>query len=415
MFASFHLPAAESLNWRALADFPDLLVRRSLLHGRSDSNGEERDEWVISARRFEGPVFPKPQGEGPWVGHLDFNQPDAVDRVQSRFPEGRSPSAQWWQPSLMLRGRAADLRCVVDDGTSGNLIQALGVPGTPTDRPTPTAHWERKTPKARYMAMVKVLLSHIQRGDIYEVNYCTERTAYLPEFDPFTAFDRLLAHTDAPFAALYRRGDFFALCMSPEHFLRVEGGRAVTRPMKGTRRRSLNPLQDAALMHELANDPKERSENIMAVDVARHDLSRIAASGSVRVDELCAVKSYPNVHQLVSTVSAELRSGVQAWDAVRAAFPMASMTGAPKRRALQLIDAVEDMPRGLFSGSLGYQLPDGTLDLNVVIRTITYDASTGRASLITGSAITALSDPEQEWEECELKAMSVLNALGHAG
>ena len=370
---------------------------------------------MIAARRREGPAFPKPQDLGTWAGYLAFDHPDVVDRIQSRFPEGRSPSAHWWQPSLLLRGRAADLRCVVDDGTSGNLIHALGVPGTPTDRPTPTAQWERRTPKERYMAIVKSLLGHIQRGDLYEVNYCTERTASLTGFDPFSAFGRLLARTNAPFAALYRRGDFFALCMSPEHFLRVEGRRVVTRPMKGTRRRSLDPLLDAALMLELANDQKERSENTMAVDVARNDLSRIAASRSVSVDELCAVKSYPNVHQLVSTVSAELRTGLHAWDAVRAAFPMASMTGAPKRSALQLIDAVEDMPRGLFSGSLGYQLPDGTLDLNVVIRTVTYDASTGRASLITGSAITALSDPEQEWEECELKAMSVLNALGHAG
>jgi para-aminobenzoate synthetase component I len=137
----------------------------------------------------------------------------------------------------------------------------------------------------------------------------------------------------------------------------------------------------------------------------------VAASRSVVVDELCAVKSYPNVHQMVSTVSARLREGLPAWEAVRATFPMASMTGAPKLRALQLIDEVEEGPRGLFSGSLGYRLPDGTLDLNVVIRTISYNASSGQASLITGSAITAQSDPEQEWEECELKARSVLNAL----
>ena len=415
MFASSRKSVTNSLNWRALAELPDLLVRRSKSESRSASSGIESDEWVIAARRTEAPAFLKPQDEGHWAGHLAFDHPDAIDRIQSRFPEGGLPSAHWWRPDVLFQGRAGDLRCVVHDGTSGDLINALGSFLTPTDGPSTPAQWERRTPKERYMAMVKVLLGHIQRGNIYEVNYCTERTAFLRGFDPFSAFGRLLARTDAPFAALYRRGNFFALCMSPEHFLRVEGGRVTTRPMKGTRRRSADSDTDKALVHELANDAKERSENIMAVDVARHDLSRIAASGSVRVDELCAVKSYPNVHQLVSAVSAELRKDLHAWDAVRATFPMASMTGAPKRSALRLIDAVEDMPRGLFSGSLGYQLPDGTLDLNVVIRTITYDASTGRASLITGSAITALSDPEQEWEECELKAMSVLNALGHAG
>jgi para-aminobenzoate synthetase component 1 len=400
---SSHPTPIRPLNWRALSDFPDLLVRRSA----------DPDEWVIAARRSDGPTFFQPQDEGAWAGYLAFGHRDVIDRIPSRFPEDNVPSARWWRPEVLLKGGSADFNVVGDTakGAADNLLQQLrSTPVPREDRGVP-AQWERRTSKDRYLASVKTLLDHIQRGDIYEVNYCTERTAILTAFDPFAAFDRLIDHTDAPFAALYRQGDFFALCMSPEHFLRVEDGRVTTRPMKGTRRRSSDAALDASLVRELLNDPKERSENIMAVDVARHDLSRIAASGSVRVHELCAVKSYPNVHQLVSTVSADLRDGLRAWDAVRAAFPMASMTGAPKRSALRLIDAVEDMPRGLFSGSFGYQLPGGTLDLNVVIRTITYDASTGRASLITGSAITALSDPEQEWAECELKAMSVLNAL----
>ena len=416
MSAPYRQPATQPLNWRALADFPDLLVRRSAPEVWSAFAGSESDEWVIAARPNAGPIFSKPQDDGAWAGHLTFGHPGVIDHVESRFLQGHSPSARWWRPDILLLGGDRGLRSATDaDGAGGHLVRSLCSAGARRGGGRGASEWERRTSKERYLTSVGTLLRHIQRGDIYEVNYCTERTAHLPGFDPFTTFGRLLAHTDAPFAALYRHGDFFALCMSPEHFLRADGGRVITRPMKGTRRRSPDPALDAALIQELANDPKERSENIMAVDVARHDLSRIAASGSVRVEELCAVKSYPNVHQLVSTVSAELRNGLHAWDAVRTAFPMASMTGAPKLSALRLIDAMEDMPRGLFSGSLGYQLPGGTLDLNVVIRTITYDASTGRASLITGSAITALSDPEQEWEECELKAMSVLNALGHAG
>lgn len=416
MSASFRSPADQPLNWHALADFSDVLVRRSAPDPRYSATGPDRDEWVIAARKNGGASFPKPQDRGAWAGHLAFGHPAVVDRIESRFGEGELPSASWWRPDLLLLGSGGNLRSAIDvDGTAGRSVEELRSSGAPARAQTIPIAWARRTSKERYLASVETLLGHIQRGDIYEVNYCTERTASLPGFDPFAAFSRLLARSDAPYAALYRRGDFFALCMSPEHFLRVQDGRATTRPMKGTRRRSSDPETDADLMNELANDPKERSENIMAVDVARHDLSRIAASGSVRVDELCAVKSYPNVHQLVSTVSADLRAGMQAWDVVGATFPMASMTGAPKRSALRLIDATEDMPRGLFSGSLGYQLPDGTLDLNVVIRTITYDASSGRASLITGSAITALSDPEKEWEECELKAMSVLKALGHVG
>jgi len=405
------------MNWRALADFPDLLVRRSNRVDRLGASKDDTVEWVVAARGSDGPASSKPLDEGAWAGYLAFNHADAMDRIHSRFPPGGLPHACWWRPEVLLLGRSADLGAAegMDAATAAGLLHRLRSTPSPYDPSPLPAQWQRRTSKARYLASVGKLLGHIQRGDIYEVNYCTERTATLSDFDPFAAFGRLLAVTEAPYAGFYRRGDFFALCMSPERFIRVEGGRVVTQPMKGTRRRSADPRLDQALVEELANDPKERSENIMAVDVARHDLSRIATSGSVRVDELCAVKSYPNVHQLVSTVSAELGTGRHAWDAVRAAFPMVSMTGAPKRSALKLIDTVEDMPRGLFSGSLGYQLPDGTIDLNVVNRTITYDASTGRASLITGSAITALSDPEQEWEECELKAMSVLNALGHVG
>jgi para-aminobenzoate synthetase component 1 len=274
--------------------------------------------------------------------------------------------------------------------------------------------WTRTTSRERYLAQVQTLLDHIQQGDIYEVNYCTQRTAVLEKFDPFTAFAKLLAHADAPFSALLREGDRFALCASPERFLRIEGDRVISQPMKGTRPRGRSRTEDSALAWELANDPKERSENIMALDVSRNDLSRIAASGSVKVEELCAVKSYPNVHQLVSTVGALIRPGVSPMDVLRATFPMASMTGAPKLRAMQLIDEVEDMRRGLFSGTIGFFLPDGTADLNVVIRTVTYDVSTGRAALISGGAITAASIPEQEFAECELKARSVLKAFDHA-
>ncbi len=400
-------PAAQPLNWAALAGFPDLLVRRN----------SDRDEWLVAARSGGGPVSHRPGNDGAWVGHLAFDFPAALDRVQSRFPSGPLTDSSWWEPELLLMIRSGLPQVLVDKAVrpASEVEVGLFVPPDASTTRMNSAAWTPRTTKAQYLASVENLLGHIQRGDIYEVNYCTERTAQLTGFDPFDAFGRLVERTNAPYAAFYRCKDLFALCMSPEHFLRIEGRRVSTRPMKGTRPRSSDPVVDAALVHELAQDPKERSENIMAVDVARHDLSRIAASGSVAVDELCAVRSYPNVHQLVSTVSAELRPGVSAWDAVCSAFPMASMTGAPKRSALGFIDATEDMPRGLFSGSLGFQLPDGTLDLNVVIRTITYNASSGRASLITGSAITAQSDPEREWEECELKAMSVLQALGHAG
>jgi para-aminobenzoate synthetase component I len=394
----------EKPNWRALAGIRQFLVRRSA----------DADTWVLGLGVAPA-ADPKGLGLGS-VGHLGFGYAQGADHVASRHltPDAFGEEG-WWVPAHLIHVNAGNATQWSQSGSEvedGEWRKDLFLPSARPFQPKPVG-WRRHTSRDRYLSQVRTLLHHIQRGDIYEVNYCTERSAVLPELDPFEAFGRLLEWTDAPFAAFYRRGDQFALCMSPERYLHMEGRTVITQPMKGTRKRGGDPELDQVLRDELAADPKERSENIMAVDVARHDLSRVAMRSSVHVPELCAVKTYPNVHQLVSTIRAELRDGLGAWDAIRATFPMASMTGAPKRRALQLIDAVEDQPRGLFSGSMGYQLPDGTLDLNVVIRTITYDASTGRASLITGSAITALSDPEAEWEECELKARSVLSALGH--
>ena len=184
--------------------------------------------------------------------------------------------------------------------------------------------------------------------------------------------------------------------------------------MKGTRPRSADPRHDARLAEELRNDPKERAENVMALDVMRNDLSRVAASRSVQVHELCAVRSYPAVHQMVSTVHCLLAADRSPYDALLASFPMASMTGAPKVSAMKLIDVAEDQARGLFSGTLGFFAPDGTGDMNVVIRSVFHDQGEGTASLLTGSAITALCDPEAEYEECEVKARSVINALRDA-
>jgi para-aminobenzoate synthetase component 1 len=271
-----------------------------------------------------------------------------------------------------------------------------------------------QTDRTSYLAQVDRLMRHIQHGDIYEVNYCVQRTAHWPALDPFTAFQRLLQRSQAPFAAFHRNGERFTLSASPERFLAFDHRRVIGEPMKGTRPRSADPQEDERLRDELAMDAKERSENIMAVDVMRHDLSRIAAPGTVAVKELCGVRSYPRVHQLVSTIAATIAPAFGPMDVLRAAFPMASMTGAPKERAMRLIASAEGEPRGAFSGSLGFFAPDGTGDLNVVIRAIELDRRTGKATLRTGSALTALCDPTSEWEECTVKARSVLDALCHA-
>lgn len=323
----------------------------------------------------------------------------------------------WWVPRFVVEwlGDAVHLYVPLKDEEMARAWAKRAFTGRATTAP-PTAplEWRRHCQRERYIAHVRQLLDHIQRGDIYEVNYCTTRSTTAHAFDPFTAFSTLLQRTAAPFAGFFRQGPVFALCASPERFLAFDGPRVMGQPMKGTRPRYADELRDQQAAQELAADAKERSENIMALDVMRHDLSRIAASRSVTVEELCAVRSYPRVHQMISTVSAIMRDGVAPPDVLRATFPMASMTGAPKFRAMHLIEEAEEGPRGLYSGSLGFFAPDGTGDFNVVIRTLLFNATDGSLKLTTGSAITALCDPEAEYEECEVKARSVIDALHDA-
>lgn len=398
----------ETLNWRALRPFPRVLAKRVA----------DRSEWFIGWSCSLGPGSDLRTHQGLGAGHLAFGWEQGEDHWHGRHPQlDGFGTNNWWTPDawIHIKHGKAVLFAEADRLAAAKKILAQLLEHAPAAVLPLTVAWSCYTTRDQYLAQVTRLKAHIQQGDIYEVNYCVRRHAVVNDLDPFDAFAALLRHTDAPFASLYRVGDRFAVGMSPERFLRVEGERMITQPMKGTIRRSADPKEDAALATTLATSAKERSENLMAVDVARNDLSRVAASRSVQLDELCHVQPYGAVHQMVSTVSARLRPGLGPWDAVRASFPMASMTGAPKLRALQLIDQAEDQARGLYSGAMGFQLPDGSLDLHVVIRTITFNAATGQAALITGSAITALSDPAMEWAECELKANSILNALRHAG
>jgi len=209
-------------------------------------------------------------------------------------------------------------------------------------------------------------------------------------------------------AAFIKLDDLYIICGSPERFLQKKGNKITSEPIKGTRRRSTD---DAAMIKELENDAKERAENIMIVDLVRNDLSKIAQKGSVHVDELCKVYTFKNVHQSISKISCTVEDKTTFQEILNATFPMGSMTGAPKISAMQLIDEAENSRRQIYSGSIGYILPNGDFDLNVVIRTIVYDEKKKYLSFMVGSAITAASDPEKEYEECLIKAKAMLTAL----
>lgn len=395
-----------NIDWEALRPESDFLYRVIADEGRAVL-GVGVKAWV-EAPEFDGAGVAKDW----YFGALEYEWTGALDRASARTP---SPRPSWLVPKWVLEWTKGQVLLHAEEQELTEAMHRVDelLARRTCEGATRSFPWTLCTGREAYIAQVHTLLKHIQRGDIYEINYCIERTTPAVGFDPFQAFARSLANSRAPFAGFHRRGDRFALCASPERYLAFRGNTVKGQPMKGTRPRSLDPMKDRALALELAADPKERSENIMALDVMRNDLSRIAASRTVIVDALCEVIPFPHVHQMISTVSATLGEGYTPYDAVRASFPMASMTGAPKIRAMQLIESAELGTRGLFSGSLGFFAPDGTGDLNVVIRTALFDADQERISLRTGSAITARCEPEREWEECTLKARSVIEALDH--
>lgn len=266
--------------------------------------------------------------------------------------------------------------------------------------------------KDSYLNKVEGLLAHIQRGDCYEINFCQEFYNNNAVIDPLQTWHSLCKISPNPFSVYYKVESAYLLSASPERFLCKKGNKLISQPMKGTIRRDLENLDhDEALRYSLQHSKKDQMENVMVVDLVRNDLSRVCHEGTVYVSELFGIYTFPQVYQMVSTVEGVVQEGVTFMDIINACFPMGSMTGAPKHRVLELIRVFEDEPRGLFSGSVGYITPEGDFDMNVVIRSILYNEVTNYVSFMTGSGITALSDAEQEYEECLLKGAAIREVL----
>jgi para-aminobenzoate synthetase component I len=269
----------------------------------------------------------------------------------------------------------------------------------------------QKLSRNEYIQKIKFLKSQIQKGNIYEINFCIEFFAEDVQLDVLTVFHRLELLSRAPYSKLVKINDDYILSASPELFLKREGNILFTKPIKGTIKRGNTKEEDEQLKDFLFHNVKERTENVMAVDVARNDLSRIAKRGSVNVNKLYNIESFETVHQMVSTVSCELKNDCTFSEILDATFPMASMTGAPKISAMNLISSTENFDRNYYSGAMGFVQPNGDFELSVVIRSIFYNSATRYLSFAVGSAITHLCDPEKEYEECLLKAKALLEAL----
>ena len=351
-----------------------------------------------------------------WIfGYLSYDLKNDIEPLSSENFDGLNfPDLYFFQPKklFLFKGKSVTIKylnCICDEVES-DLVTISSFSKTAESKVSNNIKIESRVSKASYIEKVTAMLSHIKRGDIYEANFCQEFYA-LAQLNPLETYFSLNSISQTPFATFLKNGNQFLLSSSPERFIKKEGSIITSQPIKGTTRRSDNSNEDEDLKFELKNDQKERSENIMIVDLVRNDLSKIAKKGTVKVTELCEIHSFKQVHHMISTVEAEVLPTVSAVGVIAAAFPMGSMTGAPKISAMTIIEELEETKRGVYSGAVGYFSPQGDFDFNVVIRSILYNASNSYVSFSVGSAITSKSTPEKEYEECLVKAKAMRSVL----
>lgn len=352
-----------------------------------------------------------------WLfGSLSYDLKNDVEALTSKNIDGLEfPQLYFFQPKkvFLFSQTAVTLSYLnmVDDELQEDWDAILATHVTQKTISKQPIQVLARTSKGSYLKKVATMLQHIKRGDIYEANFCQEFFSEGVTLDPTAAFCKLNELSTPPFATFLKLEQQYVLSASPERYLKKEGTHIVSQPIKGTAKRAVSPKEDAALMLQLQQDPKERSENIMITDLVRNDLSRVAKKGTVAVQELCKIYTFEQVHQMISTIVCEVPESIRPVEIIKKTYPMGSMTGAPKVSAMKIIEKLEDARRGAYSGAVGYFTPSGDFDFNVVIRSILYNAASQYVSFSVGGAITAKSIPEAEYQECLLKAKAMRQVL----
>lgn len=355
-----------------------------------------------------------------WIfGYLSYDLKNDLEQLKSNNFDGLNfPDLYFFQPKKLFLFTEESVEIhylnMVDDemeddwkAISENISQTIN------RNSSESLKINARTLKESYIEKVNKTLEHIKRGDIYEANICQEFYSENTVINPLETFINLNEISKPPFSVFLKLNELYALSASPERYIKRSGNIVISQPIKGTAKRLVNKAEDLKMVQQLQNDPKERSENIMITDLVRNDLSRIAKKGSVKVEEFCAIYTFEQVHQMVSTVSCEVDLETSSVDILKNTFPMGSMTGAPKISAMKIIEDIEDAKRGLYSGAIGYFSPSGDFDFNVVIRSILYNSNKKYVSFSVGSAITINSIPEKEYEECLLKAKAMRQVLNN--
>ncbi len=360
------------------------------------------------------------QNTKDWLfGYLSYDLKNDIENLHSNNFDGLNfPDLFFFQPKkiFILKEDKLEIQYLMlcDDEVEEDFEEIVNIQNetfvTLSD-PGASGEVKQRISKEIYVQKVNKILEHIHIGDMYEANFCMEFYAENANINPLEKFQKLNEISQAPFTVFFKNNKQYLLSASPERYVTKVGDKIISQPIKGTSKRFLDPIEDEKSKSILVSDEKERAENIMITDLVRNDLSHTAQKGSVEVEELCGIYSFLQVHQMISTVTSKLDPQFSAVDVLKTTFPMGSMTGAPKISVMEIIENLEETKRGLYSGAIGYFTPEGDFDFNVVIRSILYNQENQYVSFSVGSAITSLSIPEKEYEECLLKAKAMHEVL----
>ncbi|AWK04877.1 aminodeoxychorismate synthase component I [Flavobacterium crocinum] len=356
------------------------------------------------------------QNTKDWLfGCLSYDLKNDIENLQSNNFDGLDfPDLFFFQPKkiFILKENQLEMQYLMlcDDEVEEDFEEIIKIQNE-TFVTLSGVEVKQRISKDLYIQKVNKMLEHIHIGDMYEANFCMEFYAENVVINPFEKFQKLNEISKAPFSVFFKNYKQYLLSASPERYLKKVGDKIISQPIKGTSKRFSDLEEDEKSKAILVSDEKERAENIMITDLVRNDLSHTAKKGSVEVEELCGIYSFLQVHQMISTVASKLDSQYSAVDVLKTTFPMGSMTGAPKISVMQIVENLEETKRGLYSGAVGYFTPEGDFDFNVVIRSILYNQENKYVSFSVGSAITAQSVPEKEYEECLLKAKAMHEVL----
>ena len=418
-----NISAEKLLNWARRYDVFTLLNSNS--HSNRLTDNYSNFDLLLAVQPVEifnyEDIFPALKNisdSGDWyILHLSYDLKNKIEALSSTNPDSINfPEFVIYRPAIVfeIKDQNLSVHYIKEKFTQEEIyyfISQIKDQSYETMCPENEIQIQQRISRDEYIAEIHEIKHHIQRGDIYEMNYCQEFYSENAAIDPYQTYLDLNEISPMPFSVFSKYNEHFLLCASPERFLAKRGRKIISQPIKGTARRDKDAQEDMLIAERLFHDEKERSENVMIVDLVRNDLSRTAMKGSVKVEELFGIKTFVQLHQMVSTVTSVLAEGNDISDLIRTTFPMGSMTGAPKIRAMEIIEVNERSKRGLYSGTVGYLSPSGDFDLNVVIRSILYNAEKKYLSFTVGSAITNGSRAENEYEECLLKAEAMKKVL----